>query len=117
MNKPRSNKNKGKLGQNEIVEKILTLFPELESDDLRSTPMGMPGEDLLPSAKCRKLLPWCQEVKRKKKKFVGYTFMEQAKAHGKYEPVVHIRCDGEKDWLSIVRTDYLLNLLRSLNGN
>jgi hypothetical protein len=61
-----SSKAKGRLGQQEIRDKILKTFPELEPDDVRSTAMGQSGEDIQLSPKARKLLPISAEVKRRK---------------------------------------------------
>lgn len=64
--KTSSCKNKGRNGQKEIVKIILETFPELTEDDVRSTPMGSQGEDILLSASARECLPWNIEVKRGK---------------------------------------------------
>ena len=115
MSNTRSNKAKGRLGQQEIRDLILEIFPELEPDDCRSTPMGALGEDILLSPKARKLLPWNIEIKRKKRISVC-RFMEQAGYHGKYIPVSFFREDRGK-WYSCVETTYLLELVRRLNDD
>ena len=50
-----SSKAKGRLGQQEVRDKILKTFPELEPDDVRSTAMGQSGEDIQLSPRARKL--------------------------------------------------------------
>ena len=50
----RTAKAKGRLGQNEIRDKILETFPDLEPDDVRSTTMGDTGEDIQLSPAARK---------------------------------------------------------------
>jgi len=40
----RAAKAKGRTGQNEIRDKILQSFPDLEPDDVKSTTMGDTGE-------------------------------------------------------------------------
>ena len=53
----RTAKAKGRLGQNEIRDKILETFPDLEPDDVRSTTMGDTGEDIQLSPAARKKIP------------------------------------------------------------
>ena len=62
----RTAKNKGRLGQNEIRDKLLEAFPEFEPDDIKSTTMGDTGEDIQLSPAVRKKLPITIEVKRRK---------------------------------------------------
>lgn len=61
--KPQSAKAKGRRLQQEVRERILTAFPELDNDDVRSTSMGAGGEDLLLSPAARKLFPFSVECK------------------------------------------------------
>ena len=53
----RAAKAKGRLGQNEIRDKILETFPELEPDDVKSTTMGDSGEDIQLSPAARRRIP------------------------------------------------------------
>ena len=111
--KTSSNKAKGRLGQQEIQKLILTLFPELEEDDVRSTSMGASGEDLLLSPAARKLMPWNIEVKRKKA-IAAARFMEQAGEHGHHKPVAFFRED-RGPWYACVDAKYLLELVRVIS--
>ena len=105
----RSNKAKGRSGQQEIQQMILTHFPDLEHDDCRSNPMGAGGADILLSPAARKLMPWNIEIKRKKR--VGAArFMEQAGTHGDHEPVAFFREDRSK-WYAVVDAEYLFKLI------
>lgn len=106
----RLNKMKGKKGQNDVRDILLEAFPELEMDDIISNPMGNPGEDLMLSPKARKVIPWCIEVKRKKK-IAASAFLEQAAQHGEHTPVAIYRQDHQKKWHAIVELDYLLELI------
>jgi hypothetical protein len=56
----RAAKAKGRGGQNEIRDKILETFPELEPDDVKSTTMGDTGEDIQLSAKENQLYSFVQ---------------------------------------------------------
>lgn len=64
--KTSSIKQKGRLGQQEVVKILLELLPEFTEDDIKSTPMGSPGEDILLSSAARQAIPWNIEVKRGK---------------------------------------------------
>lgn len=110
MASPHGNKAKGRNGQKEVQALILQHFPELEHDDCRSNPMGSDGEDILLSPAARKLMPWNIEVKRKKA--VGAArFIEQAREHGKHEPVALFRED-RSEWMAVITAEYLFKLIK-----
>lgn len=114
MSRARSNKNKGRLGQQEVAKLLIEAFPALEPDDCRSNPMGAGGEDILLSPAARKFFPWNIEVKRKKK-IGACRFMEQAATHGKHAPVAVFRED-RGTWYACVEFKYLLELMKKLKG-
>ena len=62
----RQAKQKGRLGQQEIRDKLLETFPEFEPDDIKSTIMGDSGADIQLSPAARKKIPLSIEVKRRK---------------------------------------------------
>lgn len=108
----RAAKQKGRLGQNEIRDKILEVFPELEPDDVKSTTMGDGGEDIQLSPAARRKMPITVEVKRRKSGMkMQYDWIEQAKRHGKGEPVLFFRAD-RKDWITMVSLEHYMELLR-----
>ncbi len=109
--KPQSAKAKGRLGQQLIRDKILEKFsPILEADDVRSTSMGAGGEDLQLSPLARRVLSNTQWESKARKAFAVYTDYEQAKTHGKGEPVLVIKGDRKKP-LAIIDLDFFLKLL------
>ena len=113
----RSGKAKGRLGQNEIRDKLLETFPEFEPDDIKGCIMGDNGEDIQFSPTARKKLPLSIEVKRRKSGLqTAYNYMEQASSHNKGEPVVCYRSD-RKPWIVMVGLDHYAQLLRSWNDN
>ena len=62
--KTRSAKQKGRRLQQNVRDLLLEALSEyLEEDDIRSTSMGAPGEDLLLSPLARKLVPLSLECK------------------------------------------------------
>lgn len=91
-----SNKAKGRGGQKEVVNILLKTFPELVPDDIRSTPMGSQGEDILLSPAARKKLPWDIEVKRGKA-FNLVNACKQASTRLKPFPCTNIDCVKGKD--------------------
>jgi hypothetical protein len=112
-------KNKGRLGQQEIRDRLLKEFPEFEPDDIKSTIMGDSGADIQLSPAARRKLNIAVEVKRRKaagKTF--YDFLEQANNHVSKgeDPVVFFRAD-RKDWLVILDIDTYMKMLKSVaNG-
>lgn len=112
--KPASAKNKGRLLQQWARETILSIFVELEPDDVKSTSMGAGGEDIQLSPAARKLIPLQIECKSKARVAI-YKDYQQAISHGKgHEPVVIIKQNGAKP-LAIVSVDFLFNLIRNKN--
>lgn len=108
----KSAKQKGRLGQQEIRDKLLETFPELEPDDVKSTTMGDTGEDIQLSPRARKLFPITIEVKRRKSGMkIQYDWIEQAKRHRKGEPVVIFRAD-RKEWIVMIGLEHYMDLLR-----
>ena len=110
----RTGKAKGRLGQQEIRDRLLVEFPEFEPDDIKSTTLGDSGADIQLSPAARKRLNLAIEVKRRKdmgKTF--YDFMDQAKGHVKHgeDPVVFFRSD-RKPWLVVIDIDHFMKLLR-----
>lgn len=112
----RSAKAKGRLGQQEIRDKLLETFPQFEPDDIKSTVMGDTGCDIQLSPAARKKIPLSIEVKRRKNDFkTAYGYLQQATNHGKGEPVVFYRSD-RKPWLVMIGLDHYMDLLKNWKG-
>lgn len=107
-----SAKGKARIGQQEVVKILLKTFPELSEDDLRSTPMGSQGEDILMSPKARERLPWDIEVKRGKAFNLVNACKQAENRKSKYQPVAVGRYDRDKKWYATVELNYLLELLK-----
>jgi hypothetical protein len=114
--KPSSAKAKGRTWQQEVRDKILNVFDTLEFDDVKSTSMGAGGEDVQLSPAARKLLPIQIECKRTKTLKTVYGWVEQAKTHGKHEPVVFVRADRENG-LAICNIDHYFELQKKAGDN
>ena len=110
----RTNKSRGRSFQQEVRDTILETFPKLEPDDCVFTSMGAPGEDVRLSPAARKLLPIQIECKRMKSAKGIYNWHNQAKSHGKNEPVVFIRADREQA-LAIVSAKHYIEMMKELS--
>lgn len=108
--KPASSKAKGKRHQNNIRDDLLELFPQLEADDVKSTSMGAPGEDIQLSPAARKLIPYQIECKNKHASQI-HTYYEQAKSHGDHEPLVIVKKDRDIT-LAIVSWEHFKELIK-----
>ena len=113
MTKARTGKAKGRLGQQEVRDRLLKNFPHLHPDDIKSTVMGDTGEDIQLSPAARKLIPLSIEVKRRKDGLkTAYNYVEQAVKHGTGEPVVFFRSD-RRPWLVMVGMEHYMDLIRT----
>lgn len=92
--KTSSAKAKGRKLQQWVRDMILCVYPKLEKDDVRSTSMGVSGEDIQLSPKARKKFPYSVECKSRKKIGV-YQYFDQAKENcpSTCDPIVIIKAD------------------------
>ena len=106
-----SAKAKGRRLQQAVRDAILSQYPSLEPDDVRSTSMGAGGEDVLLSPAARKLFPYSVECKNLSKIAV-YNYYTQAETNsGKYEPLVVIKQNRSKP-LAVIDLDHFMELVR-----
>jgi hypothetical protein len=113
--KPQSAKAKGRNFQQWVRDHLLSLFLQLEPDDIKSTSMGAGGEDVQLSPAARKLIPYQIECKAKGRAQV-FTWYEQAKSHGKHEPIVVVKQDRKKP-LVIVDAEHFFNMVKERSGD
>lgn len=102
--KPSSAKNKGRLLQQWVRDKMYEHAPQLEEGDIKSTSMGAGGEDVQLSPAARRVYPMQIECKNLAKIAV-YEYYKQAATHGAHEPVVVIKQNQCKP-LVVVDADY-----------
>jgi hypothetical protein len=74
--KTSSCKAKGRLLQNKVRDLLLSIFPTLEPDDVRSVAMGQQGEDVQLSPAARKLFSYSIECKNTEKINVWEAFKQ-----------------------------------------
>lgn len=110
--KPSSAKSKGRLHQQWVRKLILSIWPEIHEDDVKSTSMGAGGEDLTFSNSARKLCPVSIECKSLAK-FAGYTIYDQAVANAPSgaEPIGVIKANKRKP-IVLVDAEYFFKLLK-----
>ena len=98
--RPQSAKAKGRLGQQELCNIFLKEFPQLEPDDVRSNPMGAPGEDVLLSPAARNAIGGLEKVQcevKRSKAISAVGWMKQAAGHGTHSPRLFFRQDGRSE--------------------
>ena len=110
---PSSAKQKGRLLQQHVRDKILYFNPELSKDDVRSTSIGAGGEDVQLSTKARELFPYQIECKNKAK-YAVYTDYAQAETHGTCEPLLIIKQNHKKP-LAVVDAEHFFFLVRTMH--
>ncbi len=110
---PQAAKAKGRFLQKWVRDLILTAFPKLEPDDVRSTSMGASGEDLQLSPAARRYVPFQIECKNKARSQV-HTYYAQAKSHGNHEPLVIVKMDRDIP-LAILSAETFIKILKELD--
>lgn len=111
-----SAKQKGKRLQNALRAALLAVFPELQTDDIKSAMSSEAGEDLKLSPAAQRLVPFSFECKNTEKLQV-WAALEQAQqnANGRKPAVVFSRNRSMPH--VVVDLDTFLGLLRaSANG-
>ena len=111
--KPSSAKQKGRLFQQVIRNKLLAAFKDMgvRPDDVKSVSMGVSGEDLQFSPFARDLIGISVECKSHKS-FAVYNIYDQCVTNAKgNEPVVFIKANLKKP-LAIVDAEHYISLLK-----
>ena len=112
--KTSSAKAKGRKHQQWVRDQILAVYPQLESDDVRSTSMGAGGEDVQLSPAARKLFPYSVECKAHKS-FAIYTVMDQAETNcpKNIQPMGIIKADRRRP-LVVIDAEYFFGVMESM---
>eukprot|EP00965_Chrysotila_dentata_P258800 6213346-Pleurochrysis_carterae.AAC.6 len=112
--KVQSAKAKGRRLQQEVAAQLLRTFPQLHNDDVRSTAMGAPGEDIQLSHAARQLFPYSIECKNCERLNI-WGAIEQARRNGTSDgvtPIVVFRKNKEPSHV-VVPLDHFLEVLSS----
>lgn len=94
---------------------VLKVFTTLEPDDVRSTPMGVNGEDLMLSPAARKKFPYSVECKNVEKLNIWDAIKQLRGFAGKsdYTPLVVFKKNNEEPFAAVPLAHFM-ELLESL---
>ena len=99
--KPSSAKNKGRRFQQEIRDVILEAFPSLHADDVRSTSMGAPGEDITLSHAARIAFPYSVECKNVERLNIWEAIGQAKENSAGHTPLVAMKKNNHEAWVAI----------------
>ena len=108
--KTSSAKAKGRRLQQKVRELLLETFTELEPDDIRSTSMGVSGEDLQLSPAARKLIPFAIECKNQEKLNVWDSLKQAEENSGDYSPVLIFKRNRSKTY-AVINIEKFIELI------
>lgn len=108
-----SAKAKGRRAAAKIMDLILAAFPQLSSDDVRVTPSGLTGPDLLLSKHAKELFPYDVEVKNQESISI-WSALEQAEGHGP-NPVLFFTRNRSK-MFAVIEADKFVKLVKEARG-
>jgi hypothetical protein len=114
--KTSSAKAKGRRLQQNVRDILLETFSDqLEPDDIRSTSMGVSGEDLQLSPSARKLIPYSWEMKNQQKLNI-WDSLDQADANsGSYTPVLVFKRNRTKTY-AVIELSEFVKLIKDNSG-
>ena len=107
--KTSSAKAKGRKLQQEVVKCILKNYPDLTPLDVRSTSMGVTGQDVQLSSMAAARFPMQVECKNRAAIAI-YKDYEQACTHGTLEPLLVIKQNHSKP-LAVVDLEFFIKLM------
>lgn len=111
--KTSSAKSKGRRFQQEIRDLILENFKQLEPDDVRSTGMGQPGEDLLLSPAARKVFPFASECKNQETTSIWQWIKQAEENSNGHKPLVLFKRNRSKSY-AVIEVNDLMDILKEL---
>ena len=112
--KTSSAKAKGRRLQQKVRDLLLETFTELEPDDIRSTSMGVSGEDLQLSPAARKLIPFAIECKNQEKLNVWDSLKQAEENSGDYDPVLIFKRNRSKTY-AVLEIEKFVELINENN--
>lgn len=89
----------------------------LEKDDVRSTSMGAPGEDVLLSPAARKRFPFSIECKNVEKINIWDAIRQAESQNRNYKPMVCFSKNGEDIYVAVKFKDFLDHYSAIVNGS
>jgi hypothetical protein len=105
--RPQSAKAKGRRLQQDVCKLLVEAQPSLEKDDVRSTSMGAPGEDILFSPAARRVYPFSVECKNVEKLNIWEAIKQAESQNRAYPPMVCFTKNGEDIYVAVKIKDFL----------
>lgn len=112
MSTTASRKAKGRRLQQEIVTKILETFSFLPPEDVKSAPMGTPGEDIVLSKEAADWFPFSVEAKNTERLDIWKAIKQAEGTNRDKLPVVVFKRNHTSSYLVISFEQFLLILER-----
>jgi hypothetical protein len=114
-NTPRGRKAKGREFQNDIRDKLLELFPDLEPDDIKCALMSEGGVDIKLSPAARKKIPYAIEAKRQEKLNIWEAIKQAEKnSDDRTTPVVIFKRNRSQAY-AVISAEHFYELLQKLS--
>ena len=108
--KPASAKAKGRRLQQQVANAVRESFPELQSDDVRSTSMGAPGVDVQLSPRAQEVFPYAVECKACERLNLHTAWEQCVRNRGALMPLLVLR-KNRSEALAVVPFDHFLTLV------
>lgn len=105
--KTSSCKAKGRRLVQQIKQKLLETFPELQDDDIVLRGTSTPGEDLVLSPRARSLFPFSVEAKNTEKLNIWAAIKQSKQNSGNYKPAVVFSRNHEEAYIVVKLDDFL----------
>lgn len=106
--RPQSCKAKGRRLQQEVCQSLIdTASQVLKKDDVKSTSMGAPGEDVQFSPLARQIYPFSIECKNVEKINIWDAIKQAESQNRAYKPMVCFSKNGEEIYVAVKLKDFL----------
>jgi len=117
--KTSSAKAKGRVLQKYIRDKILEAFPNLTDRDVRSTPMGVTGEDITLSELGSRQFPYSVEAKNQEKIQIWGALKEAESNNRKLTPLLVFKRNHSKVYCCLDFDDFIkiVKLTKTIHKN
>jgi len=109
-----SRKQKGRKLQQFVRDKVLEQYPSLTERDVKSTPMGCSGEDVMLSEAAVKLFPYSVEAKNVEKLNIWSALTQSESNNRELEPLLVFKRNHSKTYVAL-EFDYFMALLKRLD--
>ena len=113
--KTASKKAKGRKLQDFVRDRLLSCFPFLEQDDIKSAIMGESGEDIKLSPAARKSIPYSFECKNQERLNIWSSLQQAEDNSNDRTPVLVFKRNRTKTYVAVEIEDFL-KLIGEDNG-